>query len=156
MFSRCRIDAAVVHDVSTPARPMRLEPYRMDASRCIAYLTIEKRGPIEEELAAKAGRNVFGCDICQEVCPVESSRTDYRLARAAAAARVGKSCAGLVGESWRSGLPPHVSWVAGGTRKVQGFSAQRSDGTGKCGSTREHRFDCTCNRQRKANRDRRC
>ncbi len=44
-------------------------PYEMDASLCIAYLTIEKRGSIAEPLRAQMGRQVFGCDICQDVCP---------------------------------------------------------------------------------------
>ncbi len=46
-----------------------IAPYQMDASRCIAYLTIEKRGPIDPSLRAGMGRQVFGCDICQDVCP---------------------------------------------------------------------------------------
>jgi epoxyqueuosine reductase len=46
-------------------------PHKLDSNKCISYLTIEKRGalPEDDELREQMGRHVFGCDICQDVCP---------------------------------------------------------------------------------------
>src|SRR6266536_253519 len=46
-----------------------IAPYQLDSNKCISYLTIERRGSIPEEMREGIGHQIFGCDICQDVCP---------------------------------------------------------------------------------------
>ena len=52
-----------------PTQAIPKEGYQVDARRCIPYFTIELHGSVPEEMRAGIGRHVFGCDICQDVCP---------------------------------------------------------------------------------------
>jgi epoxyqueuosine reductase len=51
-----------------------LTPYQLDATRCLSYLSIEVKGELPAHLGGVLGANVYGCDICQDVCPWNGKR----------------------------------------------------------------------------------
>jgi epoxyqueuosine reductase len=63
------------------------QPYVMDASRCIAYLNIELKGSIPEKYREQIGANLFGCDICQDVCPWNRIRQSATSSQSSAESR---------------------------------------------------------------------
>jgi epoxyqueuosine reductase len=86
------------------------EPRVLDARRCIAYLTIEHRGPVPQELHAAMGSMVAGCDICQEICPwTRKAPADLHAEFAPAPHRLRPALAGLEAldeegfRGWRQG-----------------------------------------------------
>ena len=81
-------------------------PREMDASLCIAYLTIEKKGSIAEELREKMGRQVFGCDICQDVCPWNQRAARRSLAE-------GDDAREHALPARRELINPELGWLAG-------------------------------------------
>jgi len=111
-----------------------VEPHVLDARRCLSYLTIEIKKSIPEERRADLGTHVFGCDICQDVCPWNA--TAAPAGDPSWHPRPGLDAPRLV-DLWREsdeGLAARIEGTALRRRGVEGLRRNVAVALGNCGS----------------------
>jgi len=106
-----------------------VQPYEVDATRCLSYLTIEVRGAVDEAMRPAIRREVYGCDICQDVCPwnrraAESEDPAWQPRDSLASPRLIDLCR-MTDEAWRRVLKGSAMKRAGlrGIRRSLAYAA---------------------------------
>ena len=102
-------------------------PYRLDARRCISYLTIEHKGPIPRDLRAPMGNRIYGCDDCLAVCPWNKFAQAGREAKLAARDALRAPKLARAGAARRCGVPRAVREIAGEAHRPRPLRAQCAD-----------------------------
>ncbi len=102
-------------------------PYKLDARRCISYLTIENKGPIPHEFRKSIGNRIYGCDDCLAVCPWNKFAQAGPRSQTRRARGIARAVAGGAGAARRRRVPRAVFEIAGQAHRPRPFCPQRAD-----------------------------
>ena len=102
-------------------------PYKLDARRCISYLTIENKGPIPHEFRKAIGNRIYGCDDCLAVCPWNKFAQAGRETKLAARDELRAPALGRTGPARRCGVSRAVCEIAGQAHRPRPLHPQRAD-----------------------------